>query len=101
VALEAEELEAVLDALLLVALARGALEAVLVLVLLVLVLVAAGVGSAARISASMSWKSSSVCAGATVASRRLPFLLLFGILRGATVSSKTNRATQRGAKCEV
>jgi hypothetical protein len=84
-ALEVEELEAVLDVLLLWALAGGALEAVLVLVLvlLVLVLVAAKMRSAARISASMSSKSSSVCAGATVASRRLPFLLLFGILRGA------------------
>jgi hypothetical protein len=91
VALEAEELEAVLDAvldaLLLGPLAGGALEAVLVLVLLVLVLVAVGgVGSAARISASMSSKSSSVWAGAAAVSRRLPFLLLFGILRGVTVS---------------
>jgi hypothetical protein len=82
-ALEAEELEAVPDALLLRALAEVALEAVLVLVLLVLALVAVGVvGSAARISASMSSKASSVCTGATAVSRRLPFLSLFGILRG-------------------
>jgi hypothetical protein len=89
-ALEAEEL----DVLLLWALAGGALEAVLVLVLLVqvlvllllLVLVAAKLRSVARISASMSSKSSSVCAGTTVVSRRLPFLLLFGILRWAKVT---------------
>jgi hypothetical protein len=101
VALEAEVLEAVLDALILGALTKGALEAVLVLVLLVLVLVAVeGVGSAARISASMSSKSSSVCACATVVSRRLPFLLLFGILRGKGKESwKTNRAAQRGGRC--
>jgi hypothetical protein len=102
VALEAEKLEAVLDALLLGALSEEVLEAGPVLVLLVLVLVlvlgAVGVRSAAHISASMSSKSSSVCAG-TIASHCLPFLLLFGILRGANASRKPNRAAQGGARC--
>jgi hypothetical protein len=63
-----------------------------VLVVLVKVVVAVEVGSAARISASMLSKSSSVCAVATAVARCLPFLLLFGIL---VFESAVKRRRQR------
>jgi hypothetical protein len=96
---EVEGLEMELAILLLLprALAVGALEATreTLLVLVVVLLVVAGMmRSAVRISASMSSKSSSVCAVAASAFCRVPSFLFLGILREIKETMKKNRAAQ-------